>query len=157
MTISNRVTRNFPITEGKLLDSTDIDYAVMKADAISDAKRVLYGGGVTVPDEGDIQDVAQGWIADQATLFLIPIAVDFYMQTVKSISKEGATTSYHDKVAALGKLKDELRGALAVNLKAAQDAINKADAPESLDAVPSVSTDGLLVDPTVRAYYRGRF
>lgn len=157
MTISSRVTRNFPITEGKLTASADIDYAGLKADAIADAKRALYGAGVTVPAEDDIADVAQSWIADKATLLLIPAAIDFYMQTVTSISKEGATTSYHDKVAALRDLEKELKAACANNLAAALDAIDDGDGPESYEATPEVSVDGLLLDPTGRAYYRGPF
>lgn len=157
MTISSRITRNFPITEGKLAASSEIDYASLKDDAITDAKRALYGDGVTVPSESDIPDVAQSWIADKATLLLIPVAIDFYMQTVTSISKEGATTSYHDKVAALRALERELKATLAENLEKAKDAIDAADAPEQTDAAPAVSVDGLLVDATVRAFYRGAF
>lgn len=157
MTISSRITRNFPITEGKLADSTDIDYAGLKADAITDAKRDLYSYGVTVPAEADIPDVAQSWISDKATLYLIPVAIDFYMQTTTSISKENATTSYYDKVAALRQLEKELKADLAKNLEAAKDAINALDAPESVEASPSVSVDHLLLDPTARAYYRGGF
>lgn len=157
MTISSRVTRNFPITEGKLAGSTDLDYAALKADAISDAKRALYGDGVTVPDEGDIPDVAQSWIADKATLLLIPVAIDFYMQTVTSISKENTTTSYYNKVDTLRALERELKAAVAANLENALDAINASDAPESVDATPEVSVDGLLLDPTARAWYRGPF
>ena len=146
MTISNRVTRTWPITEGKLRDSDDLDYAALKLSATTDAKRALYGDGATVPtDEDDIADVAQAWIADKAVLLLIPAAIDFYMQTVKSISKEGATTSYHDKVAALHGLQAELEAACARNLNAAEDAINKSTAPEALDDTPEVSVDGLLI------------
>jgi len=157
MTISSRVTRNFPITEGKLADNSDIDYASLKADALADAKRALYGDGITIPDEDDIPDVAQSWIADKATLYLIPVAIDFYMQTMTSISKEGATISYHNKVDALRQLERELKAAIAANLENAKDAISASDAPESVDASPSVSVDGLLLDPTGRAFYRGPF
>lgn len=157
MTISSRITRNFPITEGKLSAATDIAYRDLKADAIADASRALYGDGVTLPGESSIPDVAQSWIADKATLLLIPTAIDFYMQTMTSISKENATTSYYDKVATLRQLEAELKAALAATLDKALTAIAATSAHESMDMTPAVSVAGLLLNPTSRASRRGLF
>lgn len=158
MTISALVTANFPVTDAALAAYTGIDYATTKTSAIARAKRDLYGAGITVPDEADIPDVAQYWIADKSTLYLIPVAVDYYMNQHRlSDSKENANFSYYDKVQALRDLETELKAAVERNRSAAEDAINKSDAPEAIDAAPAVSVDGLLLDPTGRAYRRGPF
>ena len=157
-TVSELVTANFPLTDAKLAAYTDIDYATVKTTMIDRAKRDLYGVGVTVPTEVSIPDVALYWIADKATLYLIPVAKDYYMnQTRLSDSKENANFSYYDRIRALDTLAGELQTALAKNHGDALDAIDDSDAPEAYESAPEVSVDGLLLDPTGRAYYRGAF
>lgn len=157
-TISEYVTANFPLTDATLGSFAGIDYAATKSIAIDRAKRDLYGVGITVPDEGDIPDVAQFWIADRATLYLIPVAIDYYMnQSRLSDNKENANFSYYDKVQALRDLETELKAAVINGKDDALDAIDNSDAPDQVDSAPAVSVDGLLLEPTGRAFYRGPF
>ena len=150
--VAAEVTRIWPTTETTLDADSDVDYATQKALAIARAKRALYGGD-TVPDEVDIPEVAGYWIADQAVVFLVPLAKDYYMNKQRlSDSKEGATISYYDKVRALDQLKAELSASLSAGRQDAEDAVS-ASAAE--DDVPAVSVEGLAVDPLQRAMYRG--
>ena len=157
--LGDLVTAIFPVTDAALTAYTAIDYAWAKTSAIERAKRALYGVGVTIPtDDADIPDVAQYWIADRAALYLIPVAIDYYMNQHRlSDSKENANFSYYDKVRALRELEAELKAAIERNQAAALDAINSGSAAEAIDSVPAVSVDGLLLDPTARAYRRGFF
>lgn len=159
MTIEQLAINVFPVTDAKLADTEHgvSGYAAIRTGAVDRAKRDLYGVGVTVPAEADIPDVAQYWIADKAVLYLIPVAIDFYMQTRISDSKENANISYYDKVQALRDLEAELKVNVARTLGDAQDAIDSGNAPEAIDSAPDVSVDGLLLDPTSRAWYRGPF
>jgi hypothetical protein len=155
MAISDLVTAVFPITEAKLESAVEFTYATLKANAIARAKRALYRTA-TVPDEDDIPEVAQYWIADRAVLFLIPVAKDFYMVKERlADSKENANINYYDKVAELDGLKTELEAACKAGLDDALDAIDASSAPEAVKSAPAVSTAGLLVDPTQRAFARG--
>jgi len=158
MTISALITAIWPVTDSKLAADTTIDYATAKTNAIARAKRSLYGTADIPPDEGDIGERARDWIADKATLFLIPVARDWYMNnTRQSDSKENASISYYDRLAALNQLEAELKASVNENLEDALDDIDASDAPESLDVTPAVSVEGLLFDPTGRAYYRGPY
>lgn len=150
--IASEVRRIWPTTEGKLTAASEVDYAEEKARAINRAKLALYGD-ITIPDEADIPDRAAYWIADQAVLFLIPAARDYYalMRRV-SDSKEGATVTYHNMTTALDSLENQLRGDVAKNKAEALDAIS---ATEAIDDMPAVSTAGLIVDPIQRAMSRG--
>ncbi|HNT78499.1 MAG TPA: hypothetical protein PKH77_26095 [Anaerolineae bacterium] len=156
MSLAALVTANFPITDAALTAYSAIDYASVKNGAIERAKRDLYGAGVSVPEEIAIPDVAQYWIADKATLYLIPAAVDYYMNQHRlSDSKENANFSYYDKVQALRDLEAELKAAIERNREAAEEAIR--ERTESIPETPAVSVRGLLLDPTGRAYRRGWF
>lgn len=155
MAISDLVTLIWPTTDAKLSAATTIDYATAKAGAIRRAKLALYGTATIPGDEDDIPEVARNWIADKACVFLIPAAIDFYMQTRKSDSKEGANFTYYDKVQALRDLRQELETACAAGHGEALDAIDAKTAPETVPATPAVSTSGLMVDPMLRAIARG--
>lgn len=151
--ISAAVTATWPTTETTLSGDTDVAYSTQKALAIARAKRVLYGNGVAIPAEGNIQETAAYWIADQSVVFLIPLARDYYMSKQRlSDSKESATISYYDKLRALNKLQAELEASLAKNRDSALDAISSS---ETEDAVPAVSRKGMAVDPLDRAMMRG--
>jgi len=150
--ISAEVTRIWPATEAKLTAADEIDYATQKDNAITRAKWALYG--TTPPSESDIPDLAAYWIADQATVFLIPLAKDYYMLNRRlSDSKENANISYYNLVAALDKLKSELEASLAAKRAGADDAIGGDDDAEQ--ALPAVSAAGMMVDPMDRAFRRG--
>lgn len=150
--VSAEVTRTWPTTETTLSADADVNYATQKGLAISRAERALYGSA-TVPSESDIPEVAGYWIADQAVVFLIPLAKDYYMNKQRvSDAKEGATITYYDKVRALERLRTELEAALAGGRQAALDAI---DGAEVADDVPAVSVAGLAVDPLARGMARG--
>ena len=151
--ISAEVTRIWPTTEGKLTAASELDYASEKARAVARAKRALYGGSGTIPDETLIPDVAAYWIADQAVVYLIPLARDYYgLKRRLSDSKEGATITYPDMLKALDTLENQLTKSLQANKAEALDAISDT---EALDDVPAVSVAGLLVDPVARAMGRG--
>lgn len=151
--ISAEITRIWPTTEAKLTLATEVDYAVEKAKAVAKAKRALYGGSGTIPDEALIPDVAAYWIADQAVLYLIPLARDYYgLKRRLSDSKEGATITYPDMLKALDSLESQLSKAVQANKSDALDSISN---PEALDDVPAVSTEGLMLDPFTRAMCRG--
>lgn len=151
--ISAEVTRVWPATEA-VLTAGGVDYATHKASAIAKAKRALYGASTPPSDEGDIPDQAGYWIADQAVVYLIPLAKDYYMLNRRvSDSKENATLTYYNLVAALDKLKTELEASLAANRAEAEDAISGDDDDET--GLPAVSVAGLMVDPVEQAFQRG--
>lgn len=164
--ISQAITNNWPVTEKTVLNASDptvkppvasdyYDYATAKTAAIAKAKRKLYGDAA-VPVEASIPEIAADWIADQATVYLIPVAIDFYMVLHRrSDSKDEANFTYYDKAQELKDFRDELEGELAKNKDEALDAIDDSDAPENYTSTPSVSTAGLYVDPMTRATVRG--
>ena len=86
------------------------------------------------------------------------MGIDYYAdQYRKSDSKDGMTVTYYDRVEQLRGLKTELEEDCRLTLKDVLNEINAPDAPESVVSIPAVSTTGLLVDPTVRAFDRGGF
>jgi len=150
--ISAQVTSIFPTTENSLLADAAIDYAAEKVKAISRAKRQLYGSR-TVPAEADIPEVAAYWVSDQAAVYLIPLAIDWYMNKSRiSDNKENMTITYHNAVTALEKLRDELAAALSLHKQDALEAIDTA--VRGVD-VPAVSVQGMAIDPLARAMARG--
>jgi hypothetical protein len=151
--ISAEVTRTWPTTETKLADESDVDYATQKMLAIQRAKRALYGSGTVPEDEADIPEMAAYWIADQAVVFLVPLARSWYTHHTRvSDSKEGATITYHNALHMLGQLETELKASLAASKDDALDAISSSKVE---DDVPAVSVAGLAVDPLRRAMQRG--
>jgi len=155
--ISDLVTAVWPTTDAKLTADTTTGYTTVKASAIRRAKLALYGTATIPSDDEDIPEIARIWIADRACLHLIPVAIDFYMQQKLSDTKENASIGYYDKVRALQDLRAELEQACQEGLAAAQNAVDLDHAPESIESTPAVSTAGLLVDPTVRAWLRGPY
>lgn len=157
-TIAELITDNWPVTEALLAAATGVTgFSNIKSRATARATQDLYGASMPA-SEDDIPELARRWIADKATLYLIPTATDFYASKTRlSDSKEGMTVSYHDRVAILRDLRAELEEACAKALPAALDAIDAATAPERVSAVPAVSVAGLLVDPTTRALGRWPF
>jgi len=153
VSIAAEVTRTWPTTEATLAADTTVDYAAEKDRAIARAKRDLYGTRTIPSNEVDIPDQAAYWIADQAVVHLLPLAVDYYMSKQRiSDSKEGATITRYNKVRALQDLRSELEAGLVANRQAALEAI---DSAVRGDDVPAVSTAGLAVDPLYRAMQRG--
>ena len=157
--IFGQVTAVWPATEAILIadadatDSAGVDYAAQKEMAIARAKRALYGGATIPSNETEIPEVAAYWIADQAVVYLIPLAKDYYqLKRRVSDAKENATITYYNLITNLNKLKSELEAALAAGKQAALDAISSADVE---DDVPAVSVTGLAVDPLARAMGRG--
>jgi len=151
--ISGAVTATWPTTESTLTADSTVDYATQKTAMIAKAKRLLYGGTGTIPAEANIPDLAAYWIADQACVLLIPLAIDYYMNKQRlSDAKEGATISYYDKVRTLKDLRTELEASLATDKPEALDVIS---ASEVLDDIPAVSVAGLMIDPLQRAMERG--
>jgi hypothetical protein len=151
--ISTAVTNVWPRTESILTGGDGVsEYEAAKAAAIARAKRALYGTA-TVPSEDDIPEVVADWIVDQAVVYLIPLAQDYYMTKRRvSDSKEGANITYYNILQQLDRLRGELEASLAANKQAALEAISSSTVD---DAVPQVSTDGLAVDPLARAMTRG--
>ena len=152
--ISAEVTRIWPATESVLTAASGIDYATQKENAIARAKWALYD--TTPPGDDDIPDTAAYWIADQAAVFLIPLAKDYCMLNRRlSDSKEGANFSYYNVVTSLDKLKAELEASLTTKREAAEDAIGGDDDAEQ--SLPAVSAAGMMVDPVDRAFRRGPY
>lgn len=155
--ITDLITSIWPDTEAKLEAETGLDYATHKTRAITRASKALYGEG-TVPAEADIPQIARYWIADQAVVYLIPVARDWYMNhTRRSDSKENANFTFHDRLAALDRLKRELKADLKAGEEAALNAIDDTEAPDEAEDTPAVSQAGLLVEPATRAWRRGPF
>lgn len=151
--ISAEVTKTFPTTEGKLAGDSTVDYVTQKATAITRAKRSLYAHRTIPANEAEIPEQAAYWIADQAVVFLIPVAIDWYMNHTRlSDSVEGATLSYHNTVATLERLRTELEANMVVNRQAATEACDTAWHEED---VPAVSVAGMAIDPLARAMSRG--
>ena len=159
--ISAEVTRNWPQTEGKLAAASELDYAAEKVRAIARAKRDAYGRQTVPTDEGDVHEIIAYWVADKATVYLIPLAIEYYsIKEHISTAKEGATLTHYDKITALQKLKAELEAACARAwdevLALAQPTTGDTDrvGRQTLNT-PTVRVDGLIVDPFSRAINRG--
>lgn len=150
--IGAQVTAVWPTTEVSLTADSDVSYAANKVLAIARAKRQLYQS-VTVPAEASIPEVAAYWVSDQAVVYLIPLAIDWYKNNARlSDAKEGATVTWYNRVEALENLRSQLEAELAQNLEAARLVIS---AQETTESVPSVSHKGMMVDPMDRAMKRG--
>lgn len=154
-----QVTAVWPATETILIadsdasDSASVDYVTQKDMAIARAKRALYGGATIPTNETDIPEVAAYWIADQAVVYLIPLAKDYYqLKRRVSDSKENTTITYYNLITNLDKLRTELEAELAAGKSAALDAISSSEVD---DDVPAVSVAGLMIDPLARAMGRG--
>ena len=152
VSIAAEVTRIWPTTEATLNADSTVDYLPAKDRAVARAKLDLYGSR-TIPSEADIPDLAAYWIADQAAVHLIPLAIDYYMSKQRiSDSKENTTVTYYNKVRALQGLRTELETSLVANRQTALETI---DTTVRGDDVPAVSTQGMAVDPILRAMWRG--
>jgi len=151
--IAQRITNNWPRTEALLNAVDDIDYAAAKTAAIASAKRKAYGTA-TVPSESDIPDLVAEWIADTATIMLIPIGKEHYALTRyrSKNNQTGENISHYDFLGLLDDLKAELEHECAERWPKVEDIIGKSFAPH---AEPAVSTDGLLLDTVNRAWNRG--
>jgi hypothetical protein len=151
--ISQRITNNWPRTDAALTADSDIDYATAKTDAIAEAKRRAYGR-TTVPSESDIPDIVGEWIADQATIKLIPIAKEHYSlkRYLSKSTNRGENEQQYNLMSMLDGLRQELEGDCARKWPLVQDLIGSASAPSE---VPAVSTADLIVDPVDRALLRG--
>ncbi|MBN2004137.1 MAG: hypothetical protein JXA21_12345 [Anaerolineae bacterium] len=154
--ISDSITSNWPTTESNLLAAAEVVYATQKAQAIARAKVDLYGAS-PVPAEASIPDAAAYWIADQACLYLIPLAQDHYaIKRRQSDAVQGATVTYYDLVSELDGLERKLEQRVATNREAALLAI-QAVGQHQAGETPVVSTAGLIVDPLINAYQRGGY
>jgi len=150
------ITANWPTTEGNLLAAPEVAYATQKAAAIARAQVDLYGA-LPVPAEASIPNLAAYWIADQATLYLIPLAQDYYaVKRRQSEAIQGATITHYDLVSELDSLERKLAQRVAANRETALAAIASAER-KLAGETPVVSTAGLLVDPLANAYRRGGY
>lgn len=151
--ISAYLEANFPVTVAELKDEDDIDYTVLKSIAINRAKSDAYGQQ-TVPTEANIPDKVGMWIADKATLYLIPTAKDLYAKKRhrSRTNQAGDTVSEYDLLRMLDGLEQELEEACIAAWAVVEALIGKATAPSD---VPTVSTTGTMIDPVTRALNRG--
>ena len=151
--IEQLVTDNYPKTEVELLGDSSIDYLQAKRDAIERAKQQAYGR-LSVPVEGDIPDVVARWIADQATIRLIPVAKEHYSleRYLSSSTTRGENVQRYDLLRMLDGLRAELEADCARLWPRVEDLIGSSAAPTD---VPQVSTSSLIVDPVGRALLRG--
>lgn len=154
VTISDEVRGNWPTTEANLIAAAEVGYAAQKARAIARATTDLYGA-TTVPTT--IPDAAAYWIADQACLYLIPLAKDYYAtKRRRSEAIQGATVTHYDLVSELDSLERTLEQRVAAQREAALAAIASVGSHKAGET-PVVSTAGMLVDPLVNAYRRSGY
>ncbi|MFC1999145.1 hypothetical protein ACFLXE_00115 [Chloroflexota bacterium] len=109
-TVAELVTFQIGMTEHDLLQTgSQIDYAALKASAISRAKADLYYG-MTIPAEGSMSDLEKYYLADCAVVLIIDSAIDWYKSMARlSDTKEGATIAWYDKVDSLERLRRRLQ------------------------------------------------
>lgn len=159
MAIDLQVTMFLGETEEKLTrawETKPTTYPIMKAEAVGRAKRALYGTR-TVPAEASIPEIAVDWIAAKAATILIPLAIQHYMNNSQlSSTKEQATISHYDKVAALQTLQDKLEAECNANFASAMATIDADTVASGDNGIPSAVPSG-MVDPVDRAYRRGPF
>lgn len=149
--ISASITANWPKTEALLAADGVVDYSTQKTAAILRAKIAVYGSEANI--QATIPDAVALWIADKATIYLIPLAKEYYaMERRKSTAQQGATVTHYDLLAMLDGLQRELEEACAL---AHDDVMELAGAWTAGDNVPAVSTEGTLIDPVARAVKRG--
>jgi len=152
--IAAEITRNWPETEAKLLAQEAVDYVAQKAAAVRRAKHEAYGTNTIPDDEADIPNTVGYWIADRATVLLIPLAKQYYaIHERLSDAKEGASLNYYNKIQLLDGLRQELETACAEKWEDVQSLVGSLS---DEDEIPTISVDGLLVDPATRAYNRDR-
>lgn len=155
MTVDIRayITANFPRTEKELIDSDAVDYHALLETAIERAKREAYGTS-TVPAEADLLDKVAEWIADKATLFLIPVGIEHYSldRYIRRSNQQGEVYQRYNVVEMLKGLRDELEGDVAGAWNEVEALIGSSPEPTE---VPAVSFDGLIIDPNTRALARG--
>lgn len=151
--ISQRITDYWPVTESLLTVDATITYATSKANAIASAKRAVYGTA-TVPAESDIPSLIGEYIADQATLRLIPLARDWYTinRPESKDTGRGERINYHSPMDALGDLKAYLEAVCAERAPLIEDTIGTSLRKKP---TPKVSYDGMIVNPYDRALVRG--
>lgn len=151
--IEQLVTDNFPKTEAEMLADDSFDYLQAKRNAIERAGEQAYGKQ-TVPDEADIPDVVARWIADRATIRLIPIAKEHYSleRYLSTSTNRGENVRRYDLLRMLDGLRKELEADCLQLWPRVEDLIGSSAAPT---AVPQVSTAGTMIDPVARTLLRG--
>jgi hypothetical protein len=150
MTVSERVTQHWPRTEELVRKDFAATYAAAKSTAIADAietlwRRVAPGADLPTPAEVDgLSGLVQQHLADMATLHLIPLARDIYMDGKLSeavaVDNQGgsASESRYDKVRALDQLAERLQSAIAGRAALIADLIAPPTASEAEGDVPQV-------------------
>jgi hypothetical protein len=156
LSISATVTANFPRTETMLLaDATanHVEYAVMKDAAIDHAIRDAYGMR-TPPSESAMEEIVAQWIADRATILLIPVALEFvgYIHYRSRSNKQGDQIESYDLSEMLKALREELEASCTRTWEQVESIIGSAAQPRAL---PKVSHSGAMINPTDRALARG--
>jgi len=151
--ISARITSNFPRTEVELRSDSNVDYPSLKLQAIARAKEAAYGGA-TPPSEDDMPDIVGSWIADRATVYLIPAARERYaLDYARNKSRPGGESEgRYDLLELLDGLKEELTAECADRWPLVVDTIGDTAGPED---TPKVSNAGPMVRSRTRALYRG--
>lgn len=128
-------------------------WVALLANAVARATLDAYGD-VAVPDT--LPDLVAYWVADKATLYLIPSAIDYYQTEQHAATAAGdVSVREYDKVASLRDLRDSLRARCLEKEAAVQAVVNPPSLTSYYRNVPGVSIDGLLVDPVSRARARG--
>lgn len=120
MSISERITDTWGITEARLLELANTHYARTKSrttqDQINDLYRT-YAPAQPIPTEADVDalnnDLIERYVAARVVLKLIPVARDMYMQdrTSKSASQAfggSMSSSYLDRTRELDNLQEDL-------------------------------------------------
>lgn len=134
-------------------EGSQADWDTLTDNAIARATLDAYGD-VAAP--ATLPDLVAYWVADKATLYLIPSAIDYYQAEEHAATAAGdVSVREYDKVASLRDLRDSLRARCLENEAAVQAIVNPPSSTSYYRSVPGVSIDGLLVDPVSRARARG--
>jgi len=130
-TIAELVTYQIGTTENDMTqEGATIDYAALKANAISRAKVDLYYGS-TIPDEGDMSELEKYYLADCAVVFIIDSAIDWYKSMARlSDTKEGATISWYDRVDTL----ERMRRTLLARIRKVEETVKQVASGTSVGA-----------------------
>jgi len=167
MSIQERITEYWGLTEAQLLSSEALHYARAKdrrtQDAIGDLWRT-YAPGDPVPSELALDafgnTILERYLAATITLALVPIARDYYMQerTSKSVSSGlggGLSATYIRKIDELRDLEARLTAEISSLEPLVGIEVKPALVPTRPVDAPSISLKHRVVDPVANFRRRG--
>lgn len=154
-TINNQITRTIPNVEGDLRTkyTSNPSYADIKNHALDRAKRDLYSRhSVEIQAEADMVELVMDWLCDQACVYILDAAIDFYKSQALSDSVDEHNLTYHDKVAACVRQRGYLADRARDGLLYAVDLILTTDTgPVAVPLTSSRDVNRITQDPFAKA------